>query len=244
VLLATKPGSVILLLAGVAETQAALPRILAALRQRGFASGSCADREARRHMRRSDLGYVNVIDVETTCWEDGPPAGEEQEIIEIGLCVVRVKTATVAESVSILVRPKRSTVSAFCTGLTTLTPEAVSHGMPFEEACERLVNQYESRQRVWASYGDFDRAQFERQCRSFGVAFPFGLRHLNVKTWLGLCLGLSHEVGMARALDLLDMPLTGTHHRGGDDARNIAGILLALLTAARGRLQPQDRSPG
>jgi hypothetical protein len=39
VLLATKPGSVILLLAGVAEKRAALPRILAALRQRGFSFG-------------------------------------------------------------------------------------------------------------------------------------------------------------------------------------------------------------
>jgi hypothetical protein len=38
-LLAAKPGSVILLHAGVAETRAALPRVLAALRQRGFSFG-------------------------------------------------------------------------------------------------------------------------------------------------------------------------------------------------------------
>jgi len=38
-LLAAKPGSVILLHAGVAETRAAVPRVLAALRQRGFSFG-------------------------------------------------------------------------------------------------------------------------------------------------------------------------------------------------------------
>lgn len=34
---------------------------------------------------------------------------------------------------------------------------------------------------------------------------------------------------MAQALELLNIPLEGTHHRGGDDAWNIAGILAKLI---------------
>ncbi|MBE7532664.1 MAG: hypothetical protein HS099_23410 [Ardenticatenaceae bacterium] len=37
------------------------------------------------------------------------------------------------------------------------------------------------------------------------------------------------QVGMARALQILKMPLEGTHHRGHDDAWNIARILGTLL---------------
>ncbi|MEU4218343.1 hypothetical protein [Actinoplanes sp. NPDC026623] len=32
--------------------------------------------------------FLNVVDVEATCWADGPPWGESSEIIEIGICVV------------------------------------------------------------------------------------------------------------------------------------------------------------
>jgi inhibitor of KinA sporulation pathway (predicted exonuclease) len=34
---------------------------------------------------------------------------------------------------------------------------------------------------------------------------------------------------MAQALEMLGLPLEGTHHRGDDDAWNIAGILANLL---------------
>ena len=38
---------------------------------------------------------------------------------------------------------------------------------------------------------------------------------------------------MDEALRLLGLPLEGTHHRGGDDAWNIAAVLLALLPLLR-----------
>jgi hypothetical protein len=34
---------------------------------------------------------------------------------------------------------------------------------------------------------------------------------------------------MVEALRIMQLPLEGTHHRGGDDAWNIAGILSELL---------------
>lgn len=40
---------------------------------------------------------------------------------------------------------------------------------------------------------------------------------------------LDREVGMPEALDLLGLKLEGTHHRGIDDASNIAKILEILL---------------
>lgn len=34
---------------------------------------------------------------------------------------------------------------------------------------------------------------------------------------------------MAQAFELLNIPLEGTHHRGGDDVWNIAGTLAKLI---------------
>ena len=84
-------------------------------------------------------------------------------------------------------------------------------------------------QRVWASYGDYDRNQFQLQCQEMRVNYPFGTRHINVKTLLAIALGLPKEVEVLQAFKLLNLSLEGTLHRGGDDAWNIAQILACLL---------------
>lgn len=177
--------------------------------------------------RRYDL--LLVVDIECTCWERQPPPGQETEIIEIGLCTLVPATGERVEKRSILVRPERSTVSPFCTNLTTLTQEQVDTGIPFPEACAILANEYRGRQRVWASYGDFDRQQFEKQCAARNVPYPFGPSHLNVKTLFTLLRRMRHDVAMSQAMELMGLTLEGTHHRGHDDAWNIALLLAKLL---------------
>lgn len=175
------------------------------------------------------LDHIVVIDVESTCWEGAPPEGEESEIIEIGVCALDMASGERVGREDILVRPHRSSISPFCTQLTTLTQGQVDGGITFAEACARLTSAYATRDRVWVSYGDYDRRQFERQCAAWGIPYPFGPSHLNVKTLFALTHRLPREVGMDHALALLDLPLEGTHHRAGDDAWNIAQILATLL---------------
>ncbi len=179
------------------------------------------------------LDKILVVDVESTCWEGDPPGGQESEIIEIGLCVLDIATCQRLEKRSIIVRPEHSTVSAYCTALTTLTQEDVEGGISLSEACHILTREYRSKQRLWASYGDYDRRQFERNCQACGVAYPFGPGHINVKSLFAVIRALRREVGMKKALEILGLPLEGTHHRAGDDAWNIAGILGELLLRAR-----------
>jgi inhibitor of KinA sporulation pathway (predicted exonuclease) len=179
------------------------------------------------------LDEIVVIDVEATCWHGSPPPGELQEIIEIGVCPLDVATLARGARDSLLVRPTHSTVSAYCTALTTLTAEQVGAGHSFEEACTMLAERHRTRPRAWASWGDFDRQMFERQCAREQVPSPFGVTHLNVKHLFALVHGLPQELGMREALEVAGLPHTGTHHRGDDDAWNIAGLLASLLQAAR-----------
>ncbi len=95
------------------------------------------------------LDHVIVVDVEATCWDGSPPPGEASEIIEIGVCPLELSTGRRLEKRSILVRPKRSRVSPFCTQLTTLTQAQVDGGITFMEACEVLRKTYQTRERVW-----------------------------------------------------------------------------------------------
>lgn len=180
-----------------------------------------------------DLDQILVVDIEATCWEGAIPPGQESEIIEIGICPLDIASGQRLQKESILVKPECSCVSEFCTQLTTLTQEQVDQGIAFSEASSILRKKYLSKDRIWASYGDYDRRQFQRQCQTRSITYPFGNRHINIKTLLAIVYVLPREVGMAQALELLNLPLEGTHHRGGDDAWNIAGILSTLLLQAR-----------
>ncbi|AGM07164.1 hypothetical protein AORI_4580 [Amycolatopsis keratiniphila] len=180
-----------------------------------------------------ESALLNVIDVEATCWEGQPPAGSVNEIIEIGLTVVDVSAGRRVSRHRVLIRPVRSTVSDFCTELTGLTQAEVERGVSFGEACRILVEEYEAGERPWASWGEYDRRQFARQSQADGVAYPFGYpaerTHTNAKAVFAAVYGLRKKPGMDRALQIAGLPLEGRHHRGEDDAWNIAALVLDLV---------------
>lgn len=182
------------------------------------------------------LDQILVIDVESTCWDGAPPEGQISEIIEIGLCTVDVTTWERVEKRSILVEPERSAISDYCTKLTTLTPDIFAEAGNFSEAVQILIQEYDSRKRLWASWGDYDRWQFNHVCQVYNVAYPFGNSHLNVKTLFALANGLNREIELDSAHEMLGKTMEGTHHRGHDDAWNIAGILCVLLKQMQMRI--------
>ncbi len=184
-------------------------------------------------MAKRLMDLLLVIDIEATCWNGPTPEGQRNEIIEIGIATIDVAAGRRVDRHGILVRPEHSAVSPFCTELTTLTQADVDAGIPFADACALLRTRFKAHQRVWASWGEYDRLQFERQCAAEAVPYPFGTRHLNAKTLYALAHGLDREPGMAGALAHAGIPLEGTHHRGVDDAWNIAALLGGVLRASR-----------
>jgi inhibitor of KinA sporulation pathway (predicted exonuclease) len=179
------------------------------------------------------LDAIVVVDLEATCWETEPPPDQVQEIIEIGLCLLDPGTLERRDRRSLMIRPVRSEVSPFCTQLTTITPEMAAAGMTLEEACQILRKQLVSRDRPWATWGDWDRRILERACTETGVRYPFSSMHVNVKTWYALAHGMSSEPGLTEALLHAGIPQEGTHHRGDADAWNTAALLAAILRRGR-----------
>lgn len=171
---------------------------------------------------------ILVIDIEATCWEGKIPPGQQNEIIEIGICLLDKISGERVISESILVKPI-SEISDFCTRLTTLTQADVDQGVSLADACLYLQSRYDTKRCVWASYGAYDKKQFTRECQAKGIEYPFGQTHINVKAWFARQFNVTKPVGMAQALQILGFPLIGTHHRGVDDAWNIANILAWLL---------------
>ncbi len=175
---------------------------------------------------------ILVVDIEATCWENLPPNKFPQnrnEIIEIGLTVVDVKTKKLGESRSIMVIPPTTEISEFCTKLTTITAEQIKkEGISFADAIAILTKEYKANRQIFASWGDYDRNAFVKNCDWNKVKYPFANNmHLNVKTLFAAKYG--YNGGQASCGEDLGITMEGVAHRGIDDSRNIAKILVKLL---------------
>lgn len=165
-----------------------------------------------------------VVDIESTCWAEGQtPPGMISEIIEVGYSIYDATNNVVKSHGSILVKPLESTVSEYCTNLTSITQEMVDRGVSFAEALDIMKSDLNSQGRPWVSFGEYDRTMFTEQCRRLGFDYPFTKQHLNAKQLYAAIMGKTQ--GLGAALTSLGLQFEGQQHRGGDDAHNIARML-------------------
>jgi len=61
------------------------------------------------------------------------------------------------------------------------------------------------------------------------IPYLFGRTHINIKNLFALKWRLNKEVGMRKALKILNKELVGQHHNALYDALNITEILKACL---------------
>lgn len=174
------------------------------------------------------LDKVYVVDVEATCWKGKPPDKEVSEIIQVGMVELNTNVRCMW-----MIHPEHSSVSDFCTELTGITEKQLEGCYVFPVFCNILKATYPKlRDCTWASWGDYDRVQFERNCNLYKVRYPFGRTHINVKNLFALKYGLDKEVGITKALVKLGRSFEGRHHDAMDDASNVARVLRVLLEDA------------
>jgi len=178
-----------------------------------------------------EADYYLVVDLEATCDDGGQVPRDETEIIEIGAVLVEGKTLTTIAEFMTFIRPVvHPVLTAFCTGLTTITQAMVEPAPGFPEAAARLAAF--GRGALFCSWGNYDGNQLAADARRHGLGSPLGPDHWNLKEAFSKALDTRRRYGMHEALGRLGLPLVGTHHRGIDDARNIARMLPYLLGRA------------
>lgn len=188
--------------------------------------------EAEIPLRR--FSTLLVVDLEATCWAEGRGPREDMETIEFGAVLVRMSDLQPIDERSWFIRPKLHPVlSGFCTQLTSITQSQVDAGLPFDKVCELITAWIEPhRERLgWASWGNYDKHQLQKDAARMAMESPLEpYPHVNLKKrFLERHKLPKPPPGMRRALDLCGLKINGTHHRGIDDARNIARMLPWLL---------------
>ena len=172
-----------------------------------------------------------ILDLEATCYARGEePSAFVAEIIEIGAVLLDTSTRAVTREYQAFVRPERfPAISAYCTALTTIRQTDVDGGLPLAAALRDLAALYDPASAVFASWGFYDQRQIERECATKGILYPFAPAHISLKHNHAKLYRLPRPLGMDAALRFHGLTLLGTHHRGRDDARNIAAIATRML---------------
>lgn len=173
-----------------------------------------------------------VFDLEATCEDRAITPRFDNEIIEIG--AVKVIDGVIVDEFQTFVRPVRTRLlTAFCQNLTSISQQDVDGAPEFPEALEAFrkwaakdVSAY-----TLASWGFYDRKQIEKDARHHGVSWSELRTHRSLKHEYQEIRRLKRPIGMKGALQKEGIPLDGTHHRGIDDARNIAKIYIAAFDA-------------
>lgn len=176
--------------------------------------------------------YYLVVDLEATCDDRGQVPRDRSEIIEIGAVLVEGKKLEPIDELATFVKPVlHPKLTRFCMELTTITQAQVDTAPGFVEVAAKLAAF--GKGALFCSWGNYDRNQLAADAARHGLPSPLGPEHLNLKQAFADAAGLSRGIGTYAALARARLEPTGTHHRGIDDARNIARLLPYALGRAK-----------
>jgi inhibitor of KinA sporulation pathway (predicted exonuclease) len=173
------------------------------------------------------VAHYLVIDFEATCCDQGLVPRAQMEIIEFGAVMVDAATLQVVDEFACFVQPVRHPrLTPFCIGLTSITQRDVDEALPLATVLADFrawLNQYQDF--VFCSWGDYDLKQLQQDCAYHQLSYPINAPHCNLKRALVERQQLNGKPGLGDAIRLAGLRFAGTHHRGIDDARNIARLL-------------------
>jgi inhibitor of KinA sporulation pathway (predicted exonuclease) len=169
-----------------------------------------------------------VIDLEATCDEGGQIPPESMEIIEVGAVWAELD-GLVIDRFQAIVRPVMNPqLTNYCKDLIGITQAEVDAACTWPLIAKQLrtfAELHMSTHQTWGSWGKYDYKQIGRDCVRHSVPGPLeNFEHINLKRQFAKVRKIK-EVGMLKALEMTGQKLEGAHHRGLDDAVNIAKLL-------------------
>ena len=170
---------------------------------------------------------IIIIDLEATCTETNE--NFDKEIIEIGAVKLNLNGDTISEFNSFVKPINNPTLSEFCKNLTSITQSDVDSAKPFLEVVAEFVNWLGDEDFLILHWGSWDSRQMDKESNGC-VPYKWNDKSLNLKLEYSKTISNSKKRrGMKKVLLAEGFELSGTHHRGIDDARNLSKIFIKHL---------------
>lgn len=160
--------------------------------------------------------------------------GQVAEIIEIGAVKVETPdgvpqiTSTFQSFVKPVIVPL---LSADTTSFTGISQQDVNDAEPLPAVLQKFVEWIGPGEYFLCAWGPDDLRQLLQECRQQGIPVDWIVNHNNLQKMLSNTFKLEkhQQIGLKNALEMLEIPFSGSHHRALDDATNTAQVLIKLF---------------
>lgn len=173
------------------------------------------------------MNYI-IYDLEATCWET-KTTDKVQEVIEIG-AIMLDENARIVDRFESFIRPKiNPLLSKFCTKLTSISQIDVNRADFFPDVADDFkewIGWYDEEDYLLCSWGFFDQLALAKDCKLHDMDDEWTKPHISLKHQYQAFRGLPKPIGLKKAVEIEGFEFTGTHHRGIDDAENLAKIFI------------------
>ena len=168
------------------------------------------------------MNYI-IVDLEATC--GNKYENIRNEIIEIGAVKINEQGQMIGEFNEFVKPVLNPVLTKFCTELTSIQQNDVDNAANFKTVLIDFLDWACNDNCIFLSWGNYDKNQFIKDCELHGMSSLWINKHINLKAMYSI-KKQKKQCGMERALSFEGISLEGTHHRGIDDARNIAKIFV------------------
>ncbi|QMV40530.1 3'-5' exonuclease [Cohnella cholangitidis] len=159
--------------------------------------------------------------------------GQIAEIIEIGAAKVGLvgDTPQIIDTFQSFVRPVIVTqLTEDTTSFTGITQDDVNGAGTLAEVLREYTEWMGDEEYFLCAWGPDDQRQLVQECRQHQISTDWIVNHNNLQKMLSKIYKLEkhQQMGLKPALEMLEIPFSGSHHRAMDDAINTAQILVKL----------------
>lgn len=159
--------------------------------------------------------------------------GQIAEIIEIGAAKVGLVDGApgIAETFQSFVKPSVvPLLTADTTEFTGITQDDVNGAGTLAEVVREFVEWIGPEEYFLCAWGPDDQRQLVQECRQQRISTDWIVNHNNLQKMLSKLYKFEkhQQMGLKPALEMLEIPFSGAHHRAMDDAINTARILVKL----------------
>lgn len=167
-----------------------------------------------------------IIDLEATCTNADEFPRHESEIIEIGAVLVNENNEIISQYNTFIKPVRNPKITKFCTELTSIVQSDVDNAPGFKDAMQDFIDYMDGLgDFIFCSWGDYDKNQFRRDSEYHEVPNHMAqYEHVNIKKKFAQMRGIK-PCGLKSALNYSGLEFEGNHHRGIDDALNMARLM-------------------
>lgn len=173
------------------------------------------------------MNYI-IVDLESTCWENQKQFQKENsEIIEIGAVMLNDKFEEISRFQTFVKPLKYPELTDYCKNLTSIKQSDVDNAPDFQFAINTFRHWIDENcvDYTLVSWGYYDVNQLARNSVKSEISYDWLIdKHLNFSSSYKHAINSKQKLGMFKALQNEGLTLDGTHHRGIDDAINLAKL--------------------